>query len=48
MKMNEERLNVLLYNAIVCLEENGYEFNELNESLGITLEEYKEIITNNL
>ncbi len=42
--MNEERLKVLLYNATVCLEENGYDFETLKDSIGITEEEYKEIM----
>ena len=42
--MNEERLITLLYNAIVLLEEQGYEFKQLKEELGITKKEYKKIM----
>jgi hypothetical protein len=42
--MNEERLKVLLYNALVCLEENGYDIEQLKESIGIKSDEYEEIM----
>lgn len=42
--MKNERLMVLLYNAIVCLEEQGYESEQLKFELGITDEEYKEVM----
>lgn len=40
--MTNERLKVLLYNALVCLEEYGAE--DLQTDLGITKEEYNEIM----
>lgn len=42
--MTNERLMVLLYNAIVCLEEQGYEGEQLKFDIGITEEEYKEVM----
>ena len=42
--MNEERLKTLLYNAIVCLEENGYDEEQLEISIGLTEDEYEEIM----
>lgn len=48
--MNEERLKILLYNAIVFLEEvyscNTME-SDLADELGITQEEYDEIMGGN-
>ena len=41
--MSKERLKILLYNAIIILEE-GLDFNSLLEELGITEKEYKEIM----
>lgn len=41
--MTNERLMVLLYNAIMCLEECGCDSEQLMEDIGITEEEYKEI-----
>lgn len=42
--MTNERLMVLLYNAIVCLEEYGCEGEQLKNDIGITEEEYKELM----
>jgi hypothetical protein len=42
--MNEERLKILLYNAIVCLEENGYDTEQLEISIGLKSDEYEEIM----
>lgn len=42
--MNNERLMILLYNAIVCLEEYGCDGEQLEVDIGITEEEYKEIM----
>jgi len=42
--MTNERLVTLLYNAIVCLEEYGCDRIQLEIDLGITKEEYEEII----
>ena len=42
--MDNERLMILLYNAIVCLEEYGCEGERLQEDIGITEEEYKEVM----
>ena len=41
--MNKERAMVLLYNAIVLLQEHGYSNDELIEELGITEEELDEV-----
>ena len=40
--MTNERLKVLLHNAIICLEEYGCEGEQLQDDLGITEEEYNE------
>lgn len=42
--MDNKRLMILLYNAIVCLKEYGCEGEQLNLDIGITEEEYKEIM----
>lgn len=43
--MNEKRLKILLYNAIISLKvDNNYTTEELLEELGCTEEEYKEIM----
>lgn len=42
--MTEERLKILLYNAIVCLEENGYDQEQLEQSIGLEEEEYSEVM----
>jgi hypothetical protein len=42
--ITEERLKVLLYNAIVGLEENGYTWEDLKEYIGTTRKEYKEVM----
>ena len=41
--MNNERLKILIYNAIILLEENGYTIEEFKYELGMTLDEYDEI-----
>lgn len=38
------RLKILLYNAIMLLFDEGYTHNQVLESLGITDEEFDEII----
>lgn len=40
----EHRLEVLLYNAIICLEEYGCDKEQLELDIGITEEEYREIM----
>ena len=42
--MTEERLKVLLYNSIVMLEEDLRFKNNIKEELGMTEEEYNEIM----
>lgn len=43
--MTNERLTTLLYNALTFLKDvNGTEFEELEEELGITKDEYKQIV----
>ena len=42
--MDNKRLMILLYNALVCLEEQGCEGEQLKLDIGITDEEYKEIM----
>ena len=42
--MTNERLNTLLYNAIICLEEYGCDGKQLELDIGITEEEYEKII----
>ena len=42
--MTNERLITLLYNAIVCLEEYGCDGEQLKANIGITEEEYEEIM----
>ena len=42
--MASERLKVILYNAIVLLEEENYEREEILVELGMTEKEYDEII----
>ena len=42
--MTNERLIALLYNAIMCLEEYGCDGEQLESDIGITEEEYKEIM----
>ncbi len=42
--MDSERLKVILYNAIVLLEEENYEREEILVELGMTEKEYDEII----
>ena len=42
--MDNKRLMVLLYNAIVCLEEYGCDGKRLKLDIGITEEEYKEVM----
>lgn len=44
--MTNERLVVLLYNAIICLEEYGCSKEQLKADIGITEEEYKKIMEN--
>lgn len=42
--MNEDRLKVLLYNAIVCLQDAGYYTPQICTELGMSEEEYKEVM----
>ena len=42
--MDKERLITLLYNAIICLEEFGIEREQLEFDIGITEEEYTQIM----
>jgi len=42
--MTEERLKVLLYNSIVMLEEDLRFGNDIKQELGMTEEEYNEIM----
>lgn len=42
--MTNERLIILLYNAIVCLEECEYDIEQLKGDVGITEEEYRKIM----
>ena len=42
--MTNERLNTLLYNAIICLEEYGCDGKQLELDIGITEEEYEKIM----
>lgn len=44
--MDKERLITLLYNAILCLEEFGIEGEQLKFDIGITEEEYNQIMEN--
>ena len=44
--MTNERLTILLYNAISCLEEYCCEGEQLQRDIGITEEEYKKIMEN--
>lgn len=44
--MDKERLITLLYNAILCLEEFGIEGEQLEFDIGITEEEYNQIMEN--
>lgn len=44
--MDKERLITLLYNAILCLEEFGIEGEQLEFDIGITEEEYNQIMGN--
>lgn len=41
--MTNKRLIVLLYNAIMCLEEYGCDGEQLKADIGITEEEYEKI-----
>ena len=41
--MNNERLKILICNAIILLEENGYTIEQFKYELGMTLDEYDEI-----
>jgi hypothetical protein len=41
--MDRDRLLVVLYNAIIMLQEQGFSDRELLEELGMTEEEYDEI-----
>ena len=42
--MTNERFITLLYNAIICLEEYGCDKDQLKLDIGITEEEYKEVM----
>lgn len=42
--MTNERLDILLYNAISMLEEEGLEKDTILEELGMTADEYEEIM----
>ena len=42
--MNNKRLTTLLYNSIILLEEQGYEKEQIKEEIGITDEEYNQIV----
>ena len=44
--MDKERLITLLYNAILCLEEFGIDGEQLEFDIGITEEEYNQIMEN--
>ena len=44
--MDKERLITWLYNAILCLEEFGIEGEQLEFDIGITEEEYNQIMGN--
>ena len=44
--MTKQRLETLLYNAIILLEESGYDDEELQIELGITKEEYEKMMEN--
>ena len=44
--MDKERLITLLYNAILCLETFGIEGEQLEFDIGITEEEYNQIMKN--
>lgn len=44
--MTNERLTILLQNAIICLEEYGYTDRQLQNDIGITEGEYKKIMEN--
>ena len=44
--MDIERLITLLYNAILCLEEFGIEGEQLEFDIGITEEEYNQVMEN--
>lgn len=47
LELEAERLNVLLYNAIVCLEEYGCDKAQLESDIGITEKEYAAIMNFN-
>lgn len=42
--MDNNRLMTLLHNAIICLEEYGCEGEQLEIDIGITQEEYNEVM----
>jgi len=42
--ITEKRLHIILINAIIVLEELNYTIEDLEEELGITIEEYNEVM----
>lgn len=42
--LDKDRLKVLLYNTITLLQDQGFEYGELLEELGITSDEYQEVM----
>lgn len=42
--MSKERIETLLYNAIVLMENDGWDFDEMCYELGMTEEEYVKLM----